>query len=72
VSTDILIDLKSHDKPLSTAARALGEARVNIEGLSGPSTVDDLLVGHLLVENPDAARTALEAAGVRFGYKTSW
>lgn len=63
--TDILIDLNSHDRPLSTAARALGAAGVNIEGLSGPSTHGEDLVGHLLVADPEAAIRALEQAGLR-------
>lgn len=63
--TDIRIDLKSHARPLGTAARALGSAGVNIDGLSGPSTVDDETVGHLLVEDPEAATRVLEEAGVR-------
>ena len=44
--TDILFDLRSHDRPLSTAARAPGPAGLNIEGLSGPTSVDDTLAGH--------------------------
>lgn len=63
--TDILFDLRSHERPLSTAARALGAAGLNIEGLSGPTTVDDVLAGHLLVEDADAATRTLEAAGLR-------
>lgn len=63
--TDILIDLRSHERPVGTAARALGAAGINIEGLSGPSTRGELRVGHLLVEDPDAATQVLEQAGVR-------
>lgn len=63
--TDVLIDLQSHDRPLSTAARALGAAGINIDGLSGPSTVDDKLAGHLLVEDAAAASRVLEDAGVK-------
>jgi len=63
--TDILFDLGSHERPLRTAARALGAAGINIEGLSGPMSVGDVLAGHLLVEDADAATTALEAAGLR-------
>lgn len=62
--TDVVIDLRSHDRPLSTAARALGAAGVNIEGLSGPSTVDDKLAGHLLVDDAATASRVLEDAGV--------
>lgn len=63
--TDILIDLKSHERPLYTAAKALGDAGINIDGLSGPSTVDERLVGHLLVEDPASAIKVLEDAGVK-------
>ena len=63
--TDILIDLHSLERPLSTAARALGAAGINIEGLSGPTSRGEQLVGHLLVEDPDPAVQALEQAGVR-------
>lgn len=63
--TDILFDLQSHDRPLSTAARALGAAGINIDGLSGPTTVNDVLAGHLLVEQAEEATSALEQAGLR-------
>jgi hypothetical protein len=63
--TDILFDLTSHDRPLGTAARALGSAGINIEGLSGPTTVEGTLSGHLLVEDAAGATRALEDAGLR-------
>lgn len=49
---------------LSAAARALGAAGINIDGLSGPSIVDDRLVRHLLVEDAAAATKALEGANI--------
>jgi hypothetical protein len=63
--TDILFDLRSHDRPLGTAARALGAAGINIEGLSGPTTDRGVLAGHLLGEDAARASAVLEQAGLR-------
>ena len=58
-------DLNSHDRPLGTAARALGAAGINIDGLSGPTTDHGVSAGHLLVEDAARATSVLEEAGLR-------
>lgn len=53
------------DKPgaLADLGEATGRANINLEGLSG-STSGGKGELHLLVEDPDAARQALEDAGI--------
>jgi hypothetical protein len=62
---DLAIDLSSHERAMSTAAMALAEANINIEGLTGPMDQDGLSLGHMLFERHEPARLALEAAGLR-------
>ena len=62
---DLSIDLDSHERAMGTAAQALAEAGINIEGLAGPMDRDGLCLGHMLFESPEPARSALEAAGLR-------
>lgn len=64
MATDITISLEHRPGTLADAAEALGRANINIEGICG-QTVSGRGVMHLLVEDPDGAQTALEAAGVK-------
>ncbi|HUY57939.1 MAG TPA: hypothetical protein VMV12_08935 [Candidatus Micrarchaeaceae archaeon] len=62
---DLAIDLDSHERAMSTAAEALAEAGINIEGMTGPMNGDELSLGHMLFENSADARRVLEAAGLK-------
>ena len=62
MSTDLSISLPDEPGGLAKAAKALGDAGVNIEGIAGLGGGGHGHV-HLLVEDAGAARTALEGAG---------
>jgi hypothetical protein len=62
MATDLSISLPDEPGGLAKAAKALGDAGVNIEGIAGLGGGGHGHV-HLLVENAGAARTALEGAG---------
>jgi len=62
---DLVLDLDSHERPMSAAAKALAGAGVNIEGTTGPMTHDGSSVGHILVEDGPTARRALEEIGIK-------
>lgn len=62
--TDLTITLEDRPGTLADAAEALGNAGVNIEGGCG-FVVDGRGTFHLLVEDPSAARSALQGAGAR-------
>jgi hypothetical protein len=62
MATDLSISLPDEPGGLANAAKALGDAGVNIEGIAGLGGGGHGHV-HLLVEDAGAARTALEGAG---------
>ena len=60
---DLTVILVNRPGTIADAAEALGSAGVNIEGVCGfPAGGEGVL--HVLVENADAGRRALEAAGL--------
>jgi hypothetical protein len=63
MATDLSISLPDEPGGLAKAAKALGDAGVNIEGIAGLGGGGHGHV-HLLVEDAGAARAALEGAGV--------
>ena len=62
MATDLSISLPDEPGGLAKAAKALGGAGVNIEGIAGLGGGHAHV--HLLVEDAASARTALEAAGI--------
>lgn len=61
--TDLTVILVNRPGTLADAAEALGRAGVNIEGVCGfPAGGEGVM--HVLVEDADAGRRALEAAGL--------
>jgi hypothetical protein len=63
MATDVSISLPDEPGGLARAAKALGDASVNIEGIAGLGGGGHGHV-HLLVEDAAAARSALEGAGI--------
>lgn len=63
MATDLSVSLPDEPGALAKAAKALGDAGVNIEGLAGLGGGGTGHI-HLLVEDAAAARSALEGAGV--------
>jgi hypothetical protein len=63
MATDLSISLPDQPGALANAAKALGAAGVNIDGLAGLGGGGAGHI-HLLVEDAAAARSALEGAGV--------
>jgi len=63
MATDFTIMLEDRPGELARVGEALGNAGVNIEGVAGAVT-DGRGVLHLAIEDADAARSALSAAGV--------
>ncbi|HEV8479397.1 MAG TPA: amino acid-binding ACT domain-containing protein [Candidatus Eisenbacteria bacterium] len=61
---DVAIELDDRPGSLARMGEALGRAGVSIEG-GGAWVVDGRGVAHFLFEDGDAARGALEAAGLR-------
>jgi hypothetical protein len=61
---DLTIALENRPGALAEMGDALGRAGVSIEG-GGAFVVNDQAVAHFLFEDGDAARKALEAAGIR-------
>jgi hypothetical protein len=61
---DLTITLENRPGALAEMGDALGRAGVSIEG-GGAFVVNDQAVAHFLFEDVDAARKALEAAGIR-------
>lgn len=62
MATDLSISLPDEPGGLAKAAKALGGAGVNIEGIAGLGGGHGHV--HLLVEDAASARTALEGAGI--------
>ena len=63
MATDLSISLPDEPGGLAKAAKALGAAGVNVEGIAGLGGGGHGHV-HLLVEDAGTARTALEGGGV--------
>ena len=61
---DLAIELDDRPGTLAELGEALGHAGVSVEG-GGAWVVDGRAVAHFLVSDGLAARTALEAAGIR-------
>lgn len=61
---DLTIELEHRPGALAEMGDALGRAGISIEG-GGAWTMDGRGVAHFLVADGDAARAALEAAGIR-------
>jgi hypothetical protein len=66
MAKDLTVFLEENPGSLATMGEALGKAGINIKGTSG-QTVEDKGVIHILIEDADKARTALEAAGIDVG-----
>jgi hypothetical protein len=62
--TDLTITLENRPGALAEMGDALGRAGVSIEG-GGAFAIGERGVGHFLFVDGSAARTALEAAGIR-------
>lgn len=63
---DLTVNLQNKPGTVAQAAEALGNAGINIEGGFGMAMGDKGEL-HLLVADADAARAALQAAGVECG-----
>jgi hypothetical protein len=63
---DLTVSLEDKPGELARLGEALGGAGVNIEGLTVVS-FEGRAIGHVLVEDAAAARTALEGAGITVG-----
>lgn len=61
---DLTIALEDRPGALANLGQALGDAGVSIEG-GGAFVVDGRGVAHFLVDDDEAARTALEAESIR-------
>ncbi len=61
---DLTIELEDRPGALAEMGEALGRAGVSIEG-GGAWVVDGQGIAHFLFEDGSAARSALEAAGIR-------
>jgi hypothetical protein len=61
---DLAVLLKDVPGELATLGRATGEAGINVEGMCATTSEGEGQI-HLLVEDEDAARSALEGAGVK-------
>lgn len=61
---DLTIELEDRPGALAEMGAALGRAGVSVEG-GGAWVVDGRGVAHFLVADGEAARSALEAAGIR-------
>jgi hypothetical protein len=58
------VSLEDRPGTLADLGEALGKARINIEGLC-VVTSEGRAIGHVLIEDATAARTALESAGIK-------
>jgi hypothetical protein len=60
---DLTVTLENRPGTLAGLGEALGEAGINIEGMSGDNRLAEVL--HVLVEDAGAAREALAGAGIQ-------
>ncbi len=63
--TDLTIEMDDKPGTVAAAAEALGRAGINIEGLAGMATSGGKAMGHILVEDVQKTRKALEGTGTR-------
>jgi hypothetical protein len=63
---DLTVNLVDRPGSLAQLGETLGAAGINIEGLCGVPGGGEAVV-HLLIEDPQAARNALTAAGIECG-----
>ncbi|HYZ12225.1 MAG TPA: ACT domain-containing protein [Actinomycetota bacterium] len=61
---DLTVSLEDRPGTLADLGEALGKAGINIEGLC-VVTSEGRAIGHVLIEDATAARTALESAGIK-------
>lgn len=61
---DLTVSLEDRPGTLADLGESLGAAGINIEGLTVVS-FEGRAIAHVLVEDPTAARTALEGAGIK-------
>ena len=61
---DLTVSLEDRPGTLADLGEALGNAGINIEGLC-VVTSEGRAIGHVLIEDATAARTALEGAGMK-------
>jgi len=61
---DLTVSLEDRPGTLADLGEALGKAGINIEGMTVVS-FEGRAIGHLLVEDAAATRTALEGAGIK-------
>ncbi|MDH3398806.1 MAG: ACT domain-containing protein [Acidimicrobiia bacterium] len=66
MATDLTVYMEDRPGTLADLGEALGEAGINIQGICG-FPCEGRGVGHLLVEDPAAARAVIEAAGFEVG-----
>ena len=64
MAKDLLVFLEDHPGTLAEMGEALGKAGVNIDGICAIGDAGKGVI-HILVEDPAAARTALETAGIK-------
>jgi hypothetical protein len=64
MSTDLLVTMEDRPGGLADLGEALGAAGINIQGLCGV-THQGMGIIHVLVEDGEAARRALEGAGIK-------
>jgi hypothetical protein len=64
MSTDLLVTMEDRPGGLADLGEALGAAGISIQGLCGV-THQGMGIIHLLVEDGEAARRALEGAGIK-------
>lgn len=63
MATDLTVVLENRPGALAALGEALGEAGINIRAMTG-SQFEGKGAVHILVDNPDAARSALQSAGL--------
>jgi hypothetical protein len=61
---DLTVSLEDRPGTLADLGEALGKAGINIEGLC-VVTSEGRAIGHVLIEDATAARTALEGVGIK-------
>lgn len=66
MASDLTVMLDDRPGALAEMGEALGREGINIEGICGVGSGGRSPV-HILVEDPDAARSALTAAGIEVG-----
>jgi len=63
MAKDMTVVLKDRPGTLADMGEALGRAGINIDGICGVHCQDETAI-HILVEDVDGARRALEASGI--------